>query len=81
MSKQLGHGLLFFRGDVRTCVGYVYRGVVRLHSDGLGVLPVDFFVTFDGFATVGKCRLDWRYRDEIGAVFERWIDEPVEELL
>jgi hypothetical protein len=81
MSKQLGHGLLFFRGEVRTCVGYVHRGFVRLHSDGLGVLPVHFFVTFDGFVSVGKCRLDWRHRDEIGAVFERWVAESVEELL
>jgi hypothetical protein len=81
MSKEPGHGLLFFRGELRTCVGYVKADIVRLHSDGLGVLPVDFFVTFDAFATVAKCRLDWRCRDEIGAVIERWIDEPVEDLL
>ena len=81
MSKHLGQGLLFFRGEVRACVGYVYRDFVRLHSDELRVLPVDFFVTFDGFATVGKCRLDWRYRGAIGAVLEQWIDEPIDELL
>jgi hypothetical protein len=45
-----------------------------VHSDGLGLLPIHFYITFDDFLTVGKCRLAWRCRDDIGVVFERWLD-------
>ena len=41
-----------------------------------GLLPTQFYVTFDNFLTVGKCRLAWRYQDDIGVVFERWLDIP-----
>jgi hypothetical protein len=75
MIGQTVNGLLFFRGEVRTCVACeVSQTWARLHSDGLGLLPIDFYVTFDDFLTVGKCRLSWRCRDDIGVVFERWID-------
>jgi hypothetical protein len=75
MINQPLHGLLFFRGEVRTCVACeVSQTCARLHSDGLGLLPIDFYVTFDDFLTVGKCRLDWRYRDDIGVAFEAWVD-------
>ena len=77
---MIGHrtrGLLFFRGEVRTCIGYdVSKSCARLHSDGLGLLPIDFYVTFDEFFTVGKCRLASRYRDDISVVFEQWVDAP-----
>jgi hypothetical protein len=67
--------LLFFCGEVRTCVGYdVSQTSAELHSDLLGRLPPDFYVTFDDFLTVGKCRLVWRDRDNIGVAFERWVD-------
>ena len=69
------NGMLFFRGEARTCVGYnVNQTSARLYSEGLGLLPLDFFVTFDDFLTVGKCRLVSRYRDDISIVFERWVD-------
>jgi hypothetical protein len=62
MIGQSLHGLLSFRGEVRTCVGYdVSQTCARLHSDGLGLLPIKFYVTFDDFLTVGKCRLAWRW--------------------
>ena len=46
----------------------------RLHSEGLGLLPIDLYVTFDDFIMAGKCRLASRYRDDIGVVFEMWVD-------
>ena len=76
MTRPPDRGWLFFWGEARTCVGYdVSQTCARLHSDGLRLLPVDFYVTFDDFLTVGKCRLTWRYRDDIGVVFEGWVDE------
>ena len=58
MIRQPVNGLLFFRGEARTCVGYIINQTnALLHSDGLGLLPIDFFVTFDDLRTVGKCRL------------------------
>ena len=45
-----------------------------VHSDGMGVLAIDFYVTFYDFLTVGKCRLTWRDRNDIGVVIERWLD-------
>ena len=75
MIRQPVNGLLFFRGEARTCVGYIINQTnALLHSDGLGLLPIDFFVTFDDLRTVGKCRLASRYRDDISVVFERWFD-------
>ena len=81
MIRQQVHGLIFFRGEVRTCVGYdVNQTGARLHSDGLGLLPIDFYVTFDDFLTVGKCRLAWRWLDDVGVDFEGWVDAPLEPL-
>jgi hypothetical protein len=75
MIGQPVRGFLFFSGEVRTCVSYeVSQTCAQLHSDGLGLLPEDFYVTFDDFFTVGKCRLVWRDRDEIGVAFERWVN-------
>ena len=75
MTRQPLHGLIFFRGEVRSCLGYdVSQTCARLHSDGIDILPKDFYVTFDDFLTVGKCRIAWRSHDDVGVVFEGWVD-------
>ena len=81
MTGQPIHGWIFFWGEARTCVGYdVSRSYARLHSDGMQFLPIDFYVTFDDFHTVGKCRLAWRRQDNVGVTFEGWVDEPFDQL-
>ncbi|MGB7221660.1 MAG: hypothetical protein WBD49_04050 [Bradyrhizobium sp.] len=76
MIKHSTDGLLFFEGDreFRIVAYDVSRTGALVHSDGLGLLPIHFYITFDNFLTVGRCRLAWRYRDDIGVVFERWLD-------
>jgi hypothetical protein len=77
MIEQSVNGLLFFHGgrEVHRCVAYgVTKISARMYSDELGLLPTDFFVTFDNFRTIGRCQLAWRRRDHIGVVFERWIN-------
>ena len=76
MIKHSTAGLLFFDGgrELRIEAYDVSQTSARVHADGLGLLPIDFFITFDGFLTVGKSRLLWRRQDDIGVVFERWID-------
>ena len=76
MIKHYKEGLLFFeRGRELRIVAYdVSRTNAQIHSDGLGLLPIHFYITLDNFLTVGKCRLLWRYRDDIGVEFEHWID-------
>ena len=77
MNKQQVNGLLFFRGEARTCVGHIINQTdARLHSDGLGLLPIDFYVTFDEFFTVAKCRLTSRCGDDIRVVFDGWVEAP-----
>ena len=78
MIKHYIEGLLFFGGgrEVRIVAQDVSRTTALLHAHGLGLLPISFYITFDGFLTVGKCRLLWRHRDDIGVAFERWIDIP-----
>ena len=64
----------FDRGrELRIAAYDVSRTNAQVHADGLG-LPISFYITFDNFLTVGKCRLLWRHWDDIGVVFERWID-------
>ena len=78
MTQQPLNGMLFFSGEVRTCLGYeVSKTCAQLHSDGLGILPIEFYVTFDDFVTVGKCRISWRWQDDVGVVFEGWVDDPL----
>jgi hypothetical protein len=76
MTKHSIDGLLFFEGgrELRIVACDVSQTNAVVHADGLGLLPIHFYVTFDDFLTVGKCRLEWRYRDDIGVVFERWLD-------
>jgi len=70
MIKHSMDGLLFFGGRDMPVVAYdVSSASAVVHSDGLGVLPIQFYVTFDG-----KCRRAWKYRDDIGVVIERWLD-------
>jgi hypothetical protein len=71
-------GLLFFEGgrELRIVAYDVNRTKAQVHALGLGLLPIHFYITFDDFLTVVKCRLEWRYRDDIGVVFERWLDIP-----
>jgi hypothetical protein len=75
MIEQSLAGLMFFgKGrQVHKCVAYgVTQTDARMQSDGLGLLPIDFCVTFDNFRTIARCRLAWRYRDDLGVVFESW---------
>jgi hypothetical protein len=76
MIKHPMHGLLFFEGGRELCVvAYdVSRTDAVVHADGLGLLPIHFYIMFDDFLTVGKCRLTWRCRDDIGVAIERWLD-------
>ena len=76
MIKHSTDGLLFFdRGRELRIVAYdVSLTNAQVHADGLGLLPIHFYITLDNFLTVGKCRLLWRHRDDMGVAFERWID-------
>ena len=76
MIKQSMDGLLFFGSsrELRIVAYDVSQTSALVHSDGLGLLPISFYITFDDFLTVGKCQLAWRCRDDIGVVFERWLD-------
>ena len=76
MIKHSTDGLLFFDGgrELRIVAYDVSRTNAVVHADGLGPLPIHFYITFDDFLTVGRCRLAWRWRDDIGVVFERWLD-------
>ena len=78
MIRHSTDGLLFFEGgrELRIVAHDVSRTDAVVHADGLGLLPIHFYITFDDFLTVGKCRLAWRCRDDIGVVFERWLDIP-----
>ena len=69
-------GLLFFNvgRELRIEAYDVSRTNAVVHADGLALLPINFYLTFDDFLTVAKCRLLWRRRDDMGVVFERWID-------
>ena len=76
MIKHSTDGLLFFDGgrELRIVAYDVSRTGAVVHSDGLGLLPIHFYITFDDFLTVGRCRLTWRHQNDIGVVFERWLD-------
>jgi hypothetical protein len=78
MLKHYVDGLLFFDGgrELHVVAYEVSQTDAKVHADGLGLLPMHFYITFDDFLTVVKCRLAWRYRDDIGVVFERWLDIP-----
>lgn len=76
MIEQSMDGLLFFRGarELHACVAYNFTLTsARIHSDGFGLLPIDFYITFDKFRTIARCRLVWRHQDRIGVAFEKWV--------
>jgi hypothetical protein len=76
MIERSMDGLLFFRGgrELHRCVGYnVTQTSARIHADGLALLPINFYVTFDTFRTIARCRLVWRYQNRIGVTFEKWV--------
>ena len=52
----------------------VSRTSAVVHSDGLGLVPTLFYVTFDGFLTVGNAAPAWRCLDDGCVVIERWLD-------
>jgi hypothetical protein len=66
--------LLFFHGhqaDVfPCCVCDVTNSGAGIRLDGLNVLPVNFYLSFDRFRTARKCRLIWRDIDFVGAEFD-----------
>ena len=78
MIRHSTDGLLFFEGgrEMHIVAYDVSRTEAVVHADGLGLLPIHFYITFDNFLTVGKCRLAWRCREDIGVIFERWLDIP-----
>jgi hypothetical protein len=76
MIEQSTDGLLFFRGArvLYACSAYNFtRTGARIHSGTLGPVPMEFYVTFDTFRTIAKCRLLWRHQDRLGVAFERWV--------
>ena len=76
MLQRSKDGLLFFRGgrQLYACIAdNITRSGARIRSDELGLLPVDFYVTFDKFRTIARCRLLWRYQNQIGVAFEKWV--------
>jgi hypothetical protein len=76
MVEQSIPALLFFRGGQRAhpCTAHKVTQInARIHANDLSLLPVVFYVTFDGFRTVGRCRLAWRYRCLFEVAFESWF--------
>jgi hypothetical protein len=76
MIERSRDGLLFYRGgrELYACVAYdVTQPGARIHSDELGPVPIEFYVTFDTFRTIAKCRLVWRHQNRIGVAFEKWV--------
>jgi hypothetical protein len=76
MATPYANGLLFFDGgrELRIAASEISRSDARVHVDGLGLLPINFYITFDGFLTVAKSRLVWRHHDDFAVVFESWLD-------
>lgn len=75
-TPPYANGLLLFDGggELRIAASEISRSDARVHVDGLGLLPINFYITFDGFLTVAKSRLVWRYHDDFAVVFESWLD-------
>jgi hypothetical protein len=60
MIQHFIDGLLFFEGgrDLHVLAWDVGRTSAHVHSDGLGLLPTHFYITFDDFARLESA--DWR---------------------
>ena len=76
MIKHSTDGLLFFDvGRELRIVAYdVSRTSAVVHAEGLRLLPHASTSRSTTLLTVAKCRLAWRCKDDIGVVFERWLD-------
>jgi hypothetical protein len=76
MIERSMDGLLFFRGgrQLYACVANdVTPTGARIRSDELKLVPTDFYLTFDRFRTIARCRLVWRCQNRIGVTFEKWV--------
>jgi hypothetical protein len=65
--------LLFFDGQSDVfpcCVRNVTNCGAGIHLDGLNILPVEFYLSFDRFRNARTCRMIWRDLDLIGVAFE-----------
>ena len=58
MIRHSTDGRLFFEGgrELHIVAHDVSEKSALVHSDGLGLLPIHFYITFDDFLTVGKCQ-------------------------
>lgn len=76
MAIAKADGLLFLDGgnEMRIAALEISLTDARVHVDGLGLIPINFYITFDGFLTVAKSRLVWRYRDDFAVIFKRWLN-------
>jgi hypothetical protein len=72
MMKHSTDGLLFFEGGRELRI--VAYDVSRTSAPGAFRQAGPSSDTL--LHTVGKCRLAWRHLDNIGVVFERWLDSP-----
>ena len=68
--------LFFFAAKCALASATTSANLARAYIQTDCMVPIDFYVTFDEFFTVGKCRLASRYRDDISVVFEQWVDAP-----
>jgi hypothetical protein len=48
----------------------------NIRLNGIGLLPVEFEISFDGFRTLQPSRLIWRDGDFAGLLFQSWRSEP-----
>jgi hypothetical protein len=67
------HASLFFEGQNKVhpcCVRDVTNDGAGVRLSGLGILPLEFGISFDGFRTMRTCRLMWREGDFLGVVLE-----------
>ena len=65
--------MLFFHGQADVfpcCVRDATNSGAGIRLEGLNVLPVEFYLSFDRFRTARKCRLIWRDIDFVGIAFE-----------
>ena len=78
MIEQSMNGQLFFRGGrgVHACVAYdVTQISARMYSEGLGLLPIEFFRHVRQLSNDRHMPTDLEARrDHIGVIFERWVD-------
>jgi hypothetical protein len=64
---------LFFEDQNKVhpcCVRDVTNDGAGVRLSGLGILPLEFGISFDGFRTMRTCRLMWREGDFLGVVLE-----------